>query len=312
MTQKRASSSRQVAILLSLYNGESYLDAQLSSILTQTHQDWTLYWRDDDSSDASRERMHAFAGGAGAGRCVEITSANGRLGVAGSYAHLLDAVPDTPYVAFADQDDIWEPQKLEWAVDMLSRHPADIPALYCARQYLTDEDLVVFQESSVLRRKPGFPASLTQNIATGHTVLLNAATHRLMQNNLPPPSVLHDWWAYLLTAAADGSVMFDDRCVSYYRQHAHNTVGASGSFIKRGWAALRRGPHVFMTIFHSNVTHLLAQPEHVSPSALRLLKEIAAARTFATRLRTLVMHRDLRRQRFSETTVFRIWYLFSR
>lgn len=47
MTQKRADSSRQVAILLSLYNGETYLDAQLASILGQTHPDWTLYWRDD-------------------------------------------------------------------------------------------------------------------------------------------------------------------------------------------------------------------------------------------------------------------------
>ncbi|MBF0858711.1 glycosyltransferase [Gluconobacter sp. LMG 31484] len=312
MTQKRAESSRQIAILLSLYNGETYLDAQLASILAQTHPDWILYWRDDASGDSSPEKMRIFAAGPGQGRCVEITTRHERLGVAGSYAHLLDAIPDTPYVAFADQDDIWEPQKLEWALDAVSRRPADRPTLYCARQYLTNADLTVCQESALLRRRPDFPASLTQNIATGHTVLLNAATHRLMRNNPPPPSVLHDWWAYLLTAAAGGEVIFDNRCVSYYRQHAHNTVGATGSFIRRAWAACRRGPKVFMTIFRSNVIHLLGQSENLSPQALRLLKDIAAARTFPARLCTLFRYRSLRRQRFSESTVFRLWYLFSR
>ncbi|MFT8327402.1 glycosyltransferase [Gluconobacter oxydans] len=312
MTQKRAESSRQIAILLSLYNGETYLDAQLASILAQTHPDWILYWRDDASDDASREKMLLFAAGPGQGRCVEITTRHERLGVAGSYAHLLDAIPATPYVAFADQDDIWEPEKLEWALDAVSRRPTERPTLYCARQYLTNADLIVCQESALLRRRPDFPASLTQNIATGHTVLLNAATHRLMRNNPPPPSVLHDWWAYLLTTAAGGEVIFDNRCVSYYRQHAHNTVGATGSFIRRAWAACRRGPKVFMTIFRSNVTHLLGQPENLSPQALRLLKDIAAARTFPARLCTLFRYRSLRRQRFSESTVFRLWYLFSR
>ena len=312
MTQKRTEPSSQVAILLSLYNGEAYLDAQLTSILAQTHPDWTLYWRDDASSDFSRSRMQAFAQGPGQGRCIEITSRQERLGVAGSYAHLLDVVPSTPYVAFADQDDIWEPQKLEWALDTVARCPSHKPTLYCARQYLTNADLVIFQESAPLRRKPNFPAALTQNIATGHTVLLNAATHTLLRNNPPPPSVLHDWWAYLLTAAAGGEVIFDSRCVSYYRQHAHNTVGATDSFIKRGWAACRRGPKVFMTIFRSNVTHLLNQPENLSPPALRLLKAIAAARTFPARLRTLFRYSSLRRQRFSETVVFQLWFLFSR
>ncbi|MBS1028440.1 glycosyltransferase [Gluconobacter albidus] len=316
MTQKRAEPSRHIAILLSLYNGTAYLDAQLASLLAQTHTDWSLYWRDDASTDNSKSRMRAFAEGPGQGRCIEITSRHERLGVAGSYAHLLDAIPDTPYVAFADQDDIWEPQKLEWAMnatqDAANHHPVGTPLLYCARQYLTNADLVIFQKSPPLRHKPDFPASLTQNIATGHTVLLNAAAHRLLRNNPPPPSILHDWWAYLLTAAAGGDIIFDTRCVSYYRQHAHNTVGATGSFIRRAWAACRRGPRAFMTIFHANVQHLLNQPEILSAPTMRLLNDIAQARTFPARLRLLFRYPTLRRQRFSENTVFRIWYLFSR
>ncbi len=33
------------------------------------------------------------------------------------------------YYAFSDQDDIWEPDKLQRAVDWLERKPADVPEL---------------------------------------------------------------------------------------------------------------------------------------------------------------------------------------
>ena len=40
-----------VAILMSTYNGEQFLDEQIKSIINQTYQDWHLYIRDDGSSD---------------------------------------------------------------------------------------------------------------------------------------------------------------------------------------------------------------------------------------------------------------------
>jgi hypothetical protein len=61
---------RPVAILLSTYNGESFLDAQLHSYLRQRHDDWTLHWRDDGSADASVRMVRRFAAGAVSGRCV--------------------------------------------------------------------------------------------------------------------------------------------------------------------------------------------------------------------------------------------------
>src|ERR1700677_1803391 len=60
-----------VAILLSTYNGESLLAAQLHSFLAQTHHAWTLYWRDDGSTDGSvRLVLRDFAAQAGEERCL--------------------------------------------------------------------------------------------------------------------------------------------------------------------------------------------------------------------------------------------------
>ncbi|EHH67701.1 glycosyltransferase [Gluconobacter morbifer] len=301
--------SDTIAILLSLHNGAAYLPAQLESILAQTHEDWLLYWRDDASSDDSPILMREFAARAGQERFIEITSHPGRLGVAASYAYLLNAIPTASHVAFADQDDVWHPRKLAWAMESIAPIPAHVAALYCARQYLTDENLNIIGQSSPLRRSPGFPNALTQNIATGHTILFNAATHHLLQNHAPPPSVLHDWWAYLLTSGSGGRIVFDDRCVSHYRQHGRNTIGAQTSLLHRGYAALRRGPNVFMSIFEGNVRYLLEWSEILSPEALRLLEALARAKSFSARLHILKQYPDLKRQTWCETAVFQVWYL---
>ncbi|MFT8951068.1 MAG: glycosyltransferase [Gluconobacter sp.] len=301
----------RVAILLSLHNGETYLNAQLDSILAQTHTDWVLYWRDDGSTDASRVIMLSFKEHRGHGRCVEITSVMGNMGVTGSYLHLLDSIPPTPFVAFVDQDDVWQPQKLEWALEWLHMQPLDRPALYCARQYLTDSSLNVFSKSASLRKTPDFASALTQNIATGHTVVINEATYALLYERLPPPFILHDWWAYLVTMASGGKVFFDERCVSYYRQHARNTVGAKRSLLSRGLSALRRGPGVFMTIFESNVQHLLQEPDILTEDAQTLLSELDGARTLKARIKILWRRRELQRQTRCETAIFRLWFLLA-
>jgi rhamnosyltransferase len=40
-----------IDILLATYNGEKYLDSQITSIVNQTYKEWTLYIRDDVSFD---------------------------------------------------------------------------------------------------------------------------------------------------------------------------------------------------------------------------------------------------------------------
>ncbi|WP_159103483.1 glycosyltransferase [Asaia prunellae] len=112
---ERAASRPPVTILLSVYNGEAFLNQQLDSFLAQSDTDWCLYWRDDGSHDASRAIMLSFQEYRGQGRCIEIDPEPGNIGVARSYAVLLNAAPSESLVAFADQDDVWVPQKLAWA-----------------------------------------------------------------------------------------------------------------------------------------------------------------------------------------------------
>lgn len=301
-----------VAILLSVYNGEAFLNQQLDSFVAQTHRNWTLYWRDDGSDDASRAIMLSFQAHRGLGRCIESRECEERLGVARSFAHLLTLVPPGAMVAYADQDDVWLPEKLDWAVTALAGHRTG-PALYCARQYLTDASLTVKGESPPFLRPPGFEAALTQNIATGHTMMLSAAACALLVDFAPPEEVLHDWWAYLVVTATGGVVVADGRCVSYYRQHGRNVVGANRSRLHRAFAALRRGPHQFMATFSANVAGLMSRPAIATPKARALLVDLAHTlpRGRWARARLLRRYPGLVRQTPSETWLFRFWFVLS-
>ena len=298
---------RPAAILLSTFNGARFLPDQLDSLLRQDAA-WVLFWRDDGSTDDTAAIMQRFMAGPGAGRCRAVVAPAGRVGPTASFMALLRAAAGSEVVAFADQDDVWLPEKLGLAVRALSAETE--PALYCSRQVLVDAGLNRIGLSAGLRRSPHFPAALTQNVATGCTVALNAAGARLVAASEPPSSSLHDWWSYLLVSAHGGRLIADETPTVLYRQHGGNMVGAPRSMHRRAAAALRRGPGVYMNVLRSHVTALLAQPQLLSPAAADTLRIVQAGLTggLRQRLRALRVF-GLERQTPLETLVFRCWFL---
>lgn len=297
------------AILLSTYNGAAYLDALLDSLQAQTQPDWVLVWRDDGSTDGTIGRMSAW-GAANPTRFRAVPEPACNLGVVRSFMTLLHAAADYPFIAFADQDDVWLPEKLAWAVAELIRVSPHTPALYCARQILVNCILTRIGLSTPLTGPASFPASLTQNIATGNTVVLNAAAIALVVASEPPAETWHDWWCYLMVTAAGGRVVRDDRGVILYRQHGENVVGAPISAPRRALAAMRRGPAAFMAVFRANVEALAAQSALLSPTARqdltvihRALQGGVLARARALRLPGFVRNSP------TQTALFRLWFM---
>jgi glycosyltransferase involved in cell wall biosynthesis len=303
-----------VAIVLSTFNGVAFLPAQLDSIVAQEGVLWRLYWRDDGSSDGSVAVMERFEAAAGANRCVRIDT-RGRLGVTASYMTLLRHVvaDGAMIVAFADQDDVWMPQKLLRSLDQLGCvdqvATSETPTLYCSRQVLVDGELRRLCDSAPVHVRPGLGPALTQNIATGCTVVMNRAAAALVASTTPPSCSLHDWWSYLVVAASGGRIIADEEKTVLYRQHGSNAVGAPPSTSRRAVAALRRGPRIFMTVFRGHVTGLLAHPWLLSPEAKRTLDAVARSLAGGPLERVTMFGHRLRRQTWPETVLFRCWFL---
>jgi glycosyltransferase involved in cell wall biosynthesis len=303
---------RSVAILLSTYNGESFLPAQLRSYLSQVHDDWTLHWRDDGSTDASVQVVAQFAAEVGHGRCIFRDEAGQRRATS-SFLALLRAArgSNAAYFAFSDQDDVWLPDKLERGVTALDRVSGAEPALYCAGRILVDAELRRQYVPGGLHRPPGFPAALTQNVAPGCTMMLNRAAADLVLASQPPETTWHDWWCYLIVAAAGGHLLIDRTATVLYRQHTDNWVGEYYSLWQRGIAALRRGPRPFMRLLRQHAKALMARPDLLTDDARHQLSVITHglenglwARATAIRLSGFA------RQTWLENLVFRLWFMF--
>jgi glycosyltransferase involved in cell wall biosynthesis len=304
-----ASDRPDITILLSTYNGKRFLAAQLESFLAQSHENWILYWRDDGSDDESVAIMRAFADRIGAGRCVESPSSGPHLGAASSFLTLLAENTAAEVIAFADQDDVWLPEKLHHAAEQIMQ-AGGRPMLYCARQYLVDENLQGSKLSVSHANTPDFPACLTQNIANGNTLVLNAAASALVAAMGQPEGTVHDWWSYIVVSACGGTIIFDERPQVLYRLHKKNLIGATRSMPARAFAAIHRGSDIFMTMMHRHADMLDNAASYLSPQARKDLKIIRAALHggFPHRLAALRCRR-FRRRTALENILFGYWFV---
>jgi glycosyltransferase involved in cell wall biosynthesis len=96
-----------LTIVLPTYNGARFLRQQLDSILAQSDPDFNLLVIDDGSTDDSVKIIDEYA--RLDGRISRLPS-TGNEGQRRRIGELIDNV-STEYLAFADQDDIWEPDR---------------------------------------------------------------------------------------------------------------------------------------------------------------------------------------------------------
>jgi hypothetical protein len=228
-------SAADVVVALSSYNGSRFIAEQIESIRRQHFTGWTLLVRDDGSTDDTVPIVESLAHSDS--RIVLVRDRLGNLGPAASFGVLLERAVGSGarYVALADQDDVWEPEKLARQLGMLRAREAAVgagtPLLTHSDLTVVAEDLGVLHPSFLtfqgLQQVPGDPLGrlLVQNFVTGCTVLVNRA---LVRAALPFPNVImHDWWL-ALCAAAMGEVLCLPEPTVRYRQHDRNTLGARG------------------------------------------------------------------------------------
>lgn len=216
----------RVAVLLSTYNGEEYIEELLESLCFQCFKSFTLFVRDDCSSDNTLRIINQYKDKLD----INFIFSDENLGVASSFFCLLDvAGNDFDYYAFADQDDVWLPEKIDRAVSKLDLMPSENALLYCSRLEYVDKNLIHLSWSRV-PNNIDFGNALVENIATGCTVVINNAARNLTLSKLPQNCLMHDWWLYLVIACY-GTVYWDDYSGIKYRQHGSNVVGAATTFL---------------------------------------------------------------------------------
>jgi glycosyltransferase involved in cell wall biosynthesis len=211
-------------VLMSTFNGEAFIRPQLVSILEQLPANGRLIIRDDGSKDGTVASIRKFDDPR-----IEIIQGK-NIGFSASFFHLLKTAPeDADIYMLSDQDDIWLPDKIKRATDLLHPYQKEI-ALYCSRAVLVTTNLKREGLTPSHRPPERLINALLQNIATGCTTAITPELRTIAINSQHLSWVeFHDWWLYVV-ATAFGTVQYDDQATLLYRQHSNNVIGMSS-----GW-----------------------------------------------------------------------------
>lgn len=211
---------------MSTFNGEKYITEQIQSLLTQTYP-ISILVRDDGSRDRTLELLEKY----------ELENENLRvikgenIGVVKSFntliAHRL--VDNYDFIAFCDQDDVWDQDKIQTAVRKIMKFDQSLPLMYCSNLRVVDKDLNFIRN---MRKTPQFTrkSALVQNIATGCTEVFNKEAVKLYRRTIGKYSEIHDYMMYLVCVHL-GKVVYDDEPHISYRQHGNNVIGVTDSSI---------------------------------------------------------------------------------
>jgi glycosyltransferase involved in cell wall biosynthesis len=237
-----------VSVALCTHNGAEFVGEQVDSILNQTTPPRQLVLSDDDSTDDTvalvRESVEVFRRTGGDIELVVLQN-HPALGVAQNFAQAIAACTGD-LIALSDQDDVWQPRRIEVIARYFLDHP-DVTLVHGDARLVDDDGeplgrtlfeslRVTPRERMQVERGIAIHTLIRRNIVTGATTVFRRS---LVDLALPIPSGwIHDEWLAIM-AAVFGRVAIVPGLLVDYRQHASNQIGAEELTVRRAVGKLR-------------------------------------------------------------------------
>jgi len=218
----------KVAVLLAAYNGMQWIEEQLASILGQQAVDVSVFISIDPSTDGTEAWCAAYAGDHP--QVVVLPAAGSFGGASRNFFRLIRDVDFDGYdfIAFADQDDVWHPDKLQRATCAIQSRNVDayssnVTAFWPdGRTHLLDKAQPQVEWDFLFEAAgPGCTYVASRKLA-------DALKVSVLQNWQSLQGVsLHDWYCYAFVRSSGYRWHIDPEPSMDYRQHERNQVGAN-------------------------------------------------------------------------------------
>ena len=285
-----------ITVVMAVYNPQpDWLREQLLSLNAQTYPNVTLCARDDCSTSLSFDELEAIFAECITRLPYRLTKNECNQGSNATFA-ALTAEADTPYIAYCDQDDVWEPQKLLRSMQALC---GDACELVCSDVSIMDGDgrrtapslTSIKPHVRYLSGEGLAPVFLTTNFVTGCTVLMKT---ELAQAALPfPAEMVYDHWLGMVAAQRGKIVALTDALVRHRMHDSNQTHTMAGIHSKADYLQKRILPYAQrMDALHARIDlgapqrqaeqwarARVANARHGSAKALYALKNVSPSIT---------------------------------
>ncbi len=222
-----------VSIVLTTYNGQTFLGQQLDSLFQQTYPEIEIIAVDDGSRDHTVSILQEYAA-RHPNMKVFVNETN--LGFIKNFEKGC-RLSSGNWIALCDQDDYWSPEKIEKMVGQIGDHP-----MIYHDSRLCGEDLQdLGRNISDIVNFSSFDNCLQLSVFCrmyGHALLI---TRSLFNKAYPFLTIIpHDWWLSYM-ATLHGGIKFLPEPLVLYRQHVANVYGVVGGKRKREEGETRKG-----------------------------------------------------------------------
>ena len=215
-------------VLLAAYNGMEWISEQVKSILHQEGVSVTLLISVDKSSDGTEQWVSELSETDSRVKYLSHGSKFG--GAARNFFRLINEAPveGFEYFSFADQDDIWLPNKLIQAIDVMSEHCADGYSGNVTAFWPNGKERLIVKSQPQVQFDYLFEAA-----GPGCTYVFSRKLFVHLKQHISSKFgdvqnvTLHDWYCYAFSRAQGYKWLIDTNSYMRYRQHANNQVGVN-------------------------------------------------------------------------------------
>ena len=305
------SEKKRILVMMSTYNGEKYLQEQIDSILNQnTEHEVRLRIRDDGSQDGTCEIIEDYI----SRYPFQIELIRGEnQGYNASFFSLIHNAEGYDYYSISDQDDVWLEDKLQTACNAIDENNHNTPVLYASTSYLVHDDLKPYGATRKKERELSMYNTIIQNICPGHTQVLNNALVDLLKGEIDASRIyVYDSWIQNV-ANLYGTIAFDNKPHTYYRQYEGNQLGSGAGMIGQLLSSGRRANKDDGRKYRRQIEYFLEIYEEKlkKEGYYSEINDFVAARMFAKKCKYLMKSKLYRQNRF-ETIAFRLAVLMNK
>ncbi|MEN5244419.1 glycosyltransferase [Pseudomonas atacamensis] len=218
----------KVAVLLAAYNGMQWIEQQLLSIQAQIEVDVVIHVSVDPSTDGTEAWCEAYA--KKHSNFVLLSPAGVFGGASRNFFRLMRDVEFHDYdaIAFADQDDIWNPDKLQRASMAIQARDVDAYSSNVIAFWPDRSDLLLDKAQPQVAWDFLFEAAGPGCTYVMGKQLAQSLKGAILDNWQQLQEVsLHDWFCYAYARSHGYRWYIDPVSSMRYRQHESNQVGAN-------------------------------------------------------------------------------------